>query len=195
MCNVMVSFIGYDGHHIIRAVEEKHGNIRVIPTTMEKFMSFSVGQLQFLDSFQFASKGLDKLVATLDDSECKHLRKEFSSDEEFYLMRQKGVFPYDFLDNITKLTSNEPIDFPEREAFRNKKESKDCPMKDWLHGKTVWNAFDCKTFKNYHDLYLKQDVLLLADFFEKFRSTCHESYGLDPCHYFSAPGNSCFLTS
>ena len=44
------------------------------------------------------------------------------------------------------------------------------------------------TMCDYHDLYLKTDVLLLADVFEKFINTCLQYYGLDPCHYFSSPG-------
>ena len=47
-----------------------------------------------------------------------------------------------------------------------------------------------ETLRDYHDLYLKSDVLLLADFFEKFRKMCMDHYGLEPCHYFSAPGFS-----
>ena len=43
---------------------------------------------------------------------------------------------------------------------------------------------------DYHDLYLKTDVLLLADVSEKFIDTCFKYYGLDPCHYFSRPGLS-----
>ena len=43
---------------------------------------------------------------------------------------------------------------------------------------------------DYHDHYLKKDVLLLADVFEKFIGTCLKYYGLDPCHYFSSPGLS-----
>ena len=43
---------------------------------------------------------------------------------------------------------------------------------------------------DYHDHYLKKDVLLLADAFEKFTDTCLKYYELDPCHYFSAPGLS-----
>ena len=46
------------------------------------------------------------------------------------------------------------------------------------------------SLKDYHDLYLKSDVLLLTDFFEKFRNMCLEFYGLDPCHYYSAPALS-----
>ena len=41
---------------------------------------------------------------------------------------------------------------------------------------------------DYHDHYLKKDVLLLADVYEKFIDTCLKYYGLDPCHYFSFPG-------
>ena len=40
---------------------------------------------------------------------------------------------------------------------------------------------------DYHDLYLKTDVLLFADIFEKFFDTCLEYYGLDPYHYSSSP--------
>ena len=47
-----------------------------------------------------------------------------------------------------------------------------------------------KNIGDYHDHYLKKDVLLLADVFEKFIDTCLKYYKLDPCHYFSAPGLS-----
>ena len=43
---------------------------------------------------------------------------------------------------------------------------------------------------DYHDIYLKTNVLLLADVFEKFINTCLEYFGLDLCHYFSSPGLS-----
>ena len=54
----------------------------------------------------------------------------------------------------------------------------------------VWNMLKRKAMVDYHDLYLKTDVLLLAYIFEKLISTCLEYCGLDPCHYFSSPGLS-----
>ena len=53
-----------------------------------------------------------------------------------------------------------------------------------------WNKFGMKNMGDYHDHYLKEDVLLLADVFEKFIATCLKFHGLDPCHYFSSPGLS-----
>ena len=47
-----------------------------------------------------------------------------------------------------------------------------------------------KTVGHYHNPYLKTDVLLLADVFERFIKTYLDYYGLDPCHYFTNPGLS-----
>ena len=58
------------------------------------------------------------------------------------------------------------------------------------HLQNVWQIFNFKTFRDFHDHYLKKDVLLLADVFERFISTCLKYYSLDPTHYFSAPGLS-----
>ena len=54
----------------------------------------------------------------------------------------------------------------------------------------VWNTIQIKTMKDYHDLYLKCDVLILADVFEKFESSILKNYGLCQSHYLSAPALS-----
>ena len=59
-----------------------------------------------------------------------------------------------------------------------------------MHATDVSITFKMKTMDDYHDLYLKTDVLLLADAFENITSLCLECYGLDPCHYFRCPGLS-----
>ena len=56
----------------------------------------------------------------------------------------------------------------------------------YLHLQNVWEGLNFNTFEDFHDHYLKKDVLSLVDTFEKFISTCFKYYGLDPCHYFSA---------
>ena len=60
-------------------------------------------------------------------------------------------------------------------------------VKDYLTCEKIWNEFNMKNMDDYHAHYLKKDVLLLADVFEKFIDTCLNFYGLDHCHYFSSP--------
>ena len=91
-------------------------------------------------------------------------------------------------------SSTEPINFPTKEEFFNKLTDQAITDEQWEHGQTIFNNY-CpnRTMGEYHDLYLHSDVLLLADFFEKYRKTCHTHYGLDPLHFFSAPGTYFFF--
>ena len=63
-----------------------------------------------------------------------------------------------------------------------------CSDSEYIHAARVWTAFGCRTMADYHDIYLQLDVLLLADFFEKFRVTSLEYYSLEPMHYYTTPG-------
>ena len=58
---------------------------------------------------------------------------------------------------------------------------------DYLTCKKVWNEFNMKNMGDYHNHYLKKNVLLIFDVFEKFINTCLKFYKLDPCHYFCFP--------
>ena len=60
-------------------------------------------------------------------------------------------------------------------------------IKDYMVCERIWDRFDMKNMGDYHDHYLKKDVLLLAGVFEKLIDTCLKFYELDPCHYFSSP--------
>ena len=60
--------------------------------------------------------------------------------------------------------------------------------KIYQHACKVWNEFGLKNMGDYHDLYLKTDVILLANVFESFRKVCLDNYGLDPAHLYTAPG-------
>ena len=191
---------GYDSHFIMQQIgeitkkhtyknnkgEEKQMNINAIPNNMEKYMAFMLGNhLTFLDSFQFMSSSLDKLVSNLLIESFKYTSKEFK-DEKFNLMVRKGVYPYDYMDSFDKF--NEKLQA--KEDFFSIMNNEHISNKDYQHAKTVWETFMLKTMGEYHDLYLKSDILLLADVFENFRKTCLEYYKLDPCHYFTSPGLS-----
>ena len=55
---------------------------------------------------------------------------------------------------------------------------------DYLSCNKIWNEFNMKNMGGFHNHYLRKDVLLLADVFEKFIDTCLKFYQLDLCHYF-----------
>ena len=59
---------------------------------------------------------------------------------------------------------------------------------DYEHAQKVWGSFGIKNLGEFHDLYLKTDVILLSNVFEAFRDTCLEYYKLDPAHFYTAPG-------
>ena len=79
---------------------------------------------------------------------------------------------------------------PSKEKFYSSLTGKKISEKEFNHVLNVWNKFEMKTMKYYHDLYLKCDVLLLADVSEKFRNNSLKNYGLCPSHFLSAPGLS-----
>ena len=79
---------------------------------------------------------------------------------------------------------------PDRSKFFSFLKNECISEKDNFKSADVWNVFKINTMGDYHDLYLKTNVLLLADVFEKFIKACLDYYGLDPCHYFSSPGLS-----
>ena len=76
---------------------------------------------------------------------------------------------------------------PSKEKFYSSLIGKKISDKEYDHVYKIWNKFEMKMIKWYHDLYLKCGVLLLADVFEKFRNNSLKNYGLCPSHYLSAP--------
>ena len=55
-------------------------------------------------------------------------------------------------------------------------------VKDYLTFEKVWDKFEMKNIGDYHYHYLKKDVLLLTDVFEKFIASCLKFHRLVPCH-------------
>ena len=127
-------------------------------------------------------KSLDGLVKGLGPDQFKTLGREMGTDE---LLKKKGVFPYEYMTGFDKLAVNE---LPSKKDFYSKLNDAGVSDEQYEHAQNVWSGFRCKTIRNYHDLYLKTDVLLLADVMENYRDVCIKNYGLDPLWYYTATG-------
>ena len=193
---------GYDSHLFIKQLAKVSGDLSCIPSTEEKYISFSkkivvdeyfsrkMGkpfpkkfEIRFIDSYKFLQTSLANLVSNLQPSDFKNLNRVIK--ENTSLLTRKGVYPYDYVTSIEKLKETK---LPSEDEFYSKLNDEEISEEDYQHAINVWNTFNCQTLQEYHDLYLKTDVLLLADVFENFRKTCVKHYKLDPCHYYTAPG-------
>ena len=150
-------------------------------------MAFMLGNhLTFIDSFQFMSSSLDKLVSNLPKDDLIYTSEAFKG-KRLDLMSQKGVYPHDYMDSFEKFNENE---LPTKDQFYSILNDQHITDDEYNLAKEVWNTFMIRTLGDYHDLYLVSDMLLLTDVFENFRRTCMQYYKLDPCHYFTSPGLS-----
>ena len=189
---------GYDSHLIFHKLNRFNVKIDVTPNGLEKYMTFFLNKnLVFIGSMQFMNTSLDKLVKNITDEHFKYLTEKFGS-KILELLKEKGAYPYEYM-NSFKTINQEKL--PDKKCFyRSTKDGTAVHIgenldgyisdEDYLTWKKIWNEFNIKIIGDYHDHYLKKDVLLLADVFEKFIDTCLKSYGLNLCHYVSYPGLS-----
>ena len=193
---------GYDAHLFIKQLSTIPGELTCIPSTEEKYISFSkkikvdeyksrrTGEMvslyfevRFIDSLKFLQTSLANLVGNLQLDDFHSTKEIFK--ENINLLTRKGVYPYDYVSSMEKLSETQ---LPPKEEFYSKLNDEGISDDDYQHAINVWNTFKCKTIRDYHDLYLKSDVLLLSDVFENFRKTCLKRYNLDPAHYYTSPG-------
>jgi hypothetical protein len=145
-------------------------------------------KLVFKDSYQFLTAGLATLVDNTDKGDLVNtalLADEMGIDLD--LLTRKGSYPYNYMNDVKRFKQ---VGLPSRKQFYDNLTNKKCSKKDHSHAKKVWRAARCMNFGDYHNLYLKTDVHLLADVFQNFRTFAHKTYGLDPAHYYTMPGFS-----
>ena len=205
---------GYDAHLFIKQLYRLKGDLECIPSTEEKYISFYkkikvdefyspkkgkmediTFKIKFIDSFKFLQTSLANLVSNLSPDDFHNTKHAFKTNTG--LLTRKGVYPYDYVSSLNKLSETQ---LPPKKEFYSKLNDEDTSDEDYQHAINVWNTFGCKTLRDYHDLYLiiKSDVLLLADVFENFRKTCLKHYKLDPAHYYTSPGlawDACLKTT
>ena len=187
---------GYDSHLFVKNLGKSEGSIKCIPQNEEKYISFSKDivvdeytnkkgekvevkhEIRFIDSFKFMASSLASLVENLaksDLSKFVHTKKEFG--ERYKLLTKKGIYPYDYMNGIENFSETQ---LPPKEVFYSKLNDCGVSNEDYEHAQRIWKEFGIKNLGEYHDLYLKSDLPLLADVFEEFRNICLKNYSLDP---------------
>ena len=193
----------YDAHLFIKQLAKLKGGLSCIPSTEEKYISFSkkikvdeyksrrtgetvslhcVLKFDLLTLLSFF-KHLFPIVFQIFNHQTVNTKVILTDNVS--LLTQKGFYPYDYVSSIERFSETQ---LPPKSEFYSKLNDEDISEEDYQHALKVWNTFNCQNIRDYHDLYLKSDVLLLADVFENFRKTCLKHYKLDPAHYYTSPG-------
>ena len=142
-------------------------------------------ELRFRDTFKFMSSSLGSLINNLACGNNKFFGFEDYNESQYKLLIRKGIYPYGYIDDWDKF--KETV-LPPEEAFYSKLAMAGVSKEDYEHANRVWAKFGSNNLEEYHNLYLCMDVILLADVFEAFRKVCLDNYGLDPAHFYTAPG-------
>ena len=105
-------------------------------------MAFYINNnLSFIDSFQFMSSSFQKLVSNLSEEQLIYTKEEFSDNRQFQLMKEKGVYPYDYMDSFSKFNDTQ---LPKREDFYSLLTDGDISDDDCSHAHDVWGIFQIK---------------------------------------------------
>jgi len=103
---------GYDGHLLMQAMARVQGEIRCIPTNTEKYMSFTLGNLRFIDSVNFMQSSLDKLVKGSEEFPIMEIM--VAEENKRKLLLKKGIYPYEYMDSFERFNETQ---LPEKEKF------------------------------------------------------------------------------
>jgi hypothetical protein len=181
----------YDAHFIVTELGYNEQRISVIANSEENYISFSKYidnnfSIRFVDSCRFMASKLSTLAENLitdDFAKFGEISKVFCSDD-MPLVTRKGVYPYEYTNSWQRLSETR---LPEKKHFYSTLLEAHIEHEEYEHATQVWTHFNCQTLGDYSDLYLKIDVLLLADVFENFRDLCISTYNLDPSNYQTSP--------
>ncbi|CAI2195737.1 7512_t:CDS:2, partial [Funneliformis geosporum] len=129
-----------------------------IAETFEQYQSMKVGQLKYIDSIQFINSSLASLTKNLGDNHLitsQYFKKLGYTKKQLALIYRKGVYFYNYINSHDRFQETELPSIYEFYSTLKGKISQD----DYKHAKKVWKEFGCKNLGEYHDLYLKTDLL------------------------------------
>ena len=131
------------------------------------------------------SSSLDSLTTNLVRGGQHLFGFEEYTSKQYELLVRKGIYPYEYIYSWDKFKETK---LPPKEAFYSKLNMVGVSSENYEHARSVWKEFGIKNLGEYHDLYLKTNVILLANVFKAFREVCLKNYGLDPAHFYTVPG-------
>ena len=111
---VLHNLRGYDAHHLMQVMSQLQKEIKCIANNMEKYITFSVGGLHFIDSFNFLQGSLDSLVSATPKESLK-ITSPISKGSE--LLYKKGIYPYEYMDSWGRFSETR---LPDKEKFYSK---------------------------------------------------------------------------
>ena len=181
------NFSNHDCHMFFKKlVDLKNDKVKykIIPKTNEEYISVTFGCIRFIDSYRFLSDSLDKLVKNLMEEDFVILKEEFP--DKWQYLNKKLAYPYEYFNKIDDYMK--PVDNLQKEDFLSRLKNK-CPEGDEITcTKEITKVFDIKIGEELTKLYLKSDVILLADVFEKFVNISTEEFGVNTLYCISLPG-------
>ena len=181
------NFSNYDCHMFFKKlVNMKNNKVKfdIIPKTNEEYISVTYGCIRFIDSYRILSSGLDSLVKNLDEDDFKILKEGFP--DKWQYLNKKLAYPYEYFNGIDDY--KKPVHNLENKDFFSKLKNK-CPDdKEIDRTREIIKKFNIKNGEELTQLYLKSDVILLADVFEKFIKISVEEFGINPLYCVSLPG-------
>jgi len=194
-CNIPIFFhnlAGYDVNFIVKALgefEKEIKTLKIMPHNTEKIRKMDVNIFSFMDSLDFLQGSLADITKDLVLS--KHefpLMKAvhmYETEEQKELLLQKGVFPYSIVKSHEQLLNMKCL--PCKEDFYSDLYQTDISDEDYDRAKRVFEAFHCEDMLDYAFLYVRLDVILLAEAFIKFRNLVFDEEGLDCAQFLSSP--------
>ena len=182
-----LTFSNYDCHMFFkRLVDLKKDKVKFksIAKTNEEFIVVNHGCVRFIDSYRFLSESLDKLVKNLDEDGFKILKKEFP--DKWQYLNEKLAYPCEYLYSIKDY--QKPVDNLKKEDFLSKLKNDYPDDEEIERTKQIIKLYNKKSGKELTKLYLKSDVIFLADVFEKFVKLSTGECGIIPLYCVSLPG-------
>jgi hypothetical protein len=178
----------YDSHFILQKLnrDPRIHRIKGLPHNTEKFKTITINSFVFLDSLAFLSAPLSELANNLAANpshqfnilDQMNLYTEETKSALKPLLLRKGVYPYEFAENIKVLKNAKKL--PSIGNFYSSLTNTSISAEEYKHGENVFSSFKCEDMMHYTELYCRTDTALLAEVMVQFRKEIRENFGLDP---------------